>query len=262
MHIDGRSVFGVNAEVYDAVRPDYPSEWLQEHIRISAAGHSALDIGCGTGKLSHALSSLGFDTLGVEPDARMAAVAAAKGMQVDVTSFERWNPGERSFDVVACGQAWHWLDAGSRARRAAQFLAPHGQLLLVWNMGALSPDASAALTRIYETFTDESPEIALEEQQQVDAAPDASSIDFDRFIAELRSEGFGGVFQETFPWQRKYTAREWRQMLSTESGHISLPHDRLNRLLDSVQECVAGLPGGGVRVDYECVLITAVGARF
>ncbi|GAA1378165.1 class I SAM-dependent methyltransferase [Streptomyces beijiangensis] len=272
MHIDGRSVFGVNADDYDRIRPDYPADWIARHLGPIATGQTALDIGCGTGKLGRTLSSLGFDTLGVEPDARMAAVATTGGLPVEVTPFERWDPGARRFDVVACGQAWHWLDPASRARRTARCMVRGGRLLLVWHMGTHPVDVSDALAEVYRNFaaresaiddevrepTDRPTEGDTDPREGVDGPPEDSPIDLGLFTSELRDEGFHGIRQEAVPWSRRYSAQEWRQLLSTESGHLSLPPEQRDRLLDAVQQCVAGMPDGGLRVDYDCILLTAI----
>ncbi|HEV8173255.1 MAG TPA: hypothetical protein VGP91_06365 [Actinoplanes sp.] len=40
-------------------------------------------------------------------DERMAKVARTHGVDVEVADFEIWNTGRRTFDLIACGDAWH-----------------------------------------------------------------------------------------------------------------------------------------------------------
>jgi SAM-dependent methyltransferase len=53
----------------------------------------ALDIGTGTGKVAAAIAARGVRVLGVDPDAQMAAVARARGLEVEVAPFETWTVG-------------------------------------------------------------------------------------------------------------------------------------------------------------------------
>jgi len=253
MQIDGRNIFGLNASTYDKIRPDYRAGWLKKHVGAVPTGRTALDIGCGTGKLGQLLASLGFDILRVEPDAHMATMAVNKGLAVETAPFESWDRAGRTFDVVACGQAWHWLDQGCRARKAAQCLAPRGRLILVWQIPTHRADVAYELACIYDVFAKEMPAAA----ETAGDLGDDSPIDFDLFASELRDEGFDRIRQEVIPWRRRYTASEWRQLISTESRHLSMPASQRASLLDAVEHYIANVLKGRLMVDYSCVLITA-----
>lgn len=257
MHIDGRAVFGVAAEEYDRMRPDYPLGGLSQVLKAGPSGGAALDVGCGTGKLGRALRSLGFETTGIEPDKRMATVAATGGLAVEVASFEDWDPGSRRYDIVASGQAWHWLAPGSRAPKAADCLKPGGKLLLAWNIGSHRPDVADALASVYQEWAEED---YLTDGRQ-ESEEEQSPIDFELFEAELWEVGFERVRLDAIPWRRRYSAAEWRSLLATESRHLSLPSDRRSLILDAVQHRVASMPGGGLEVAYECVLLTGCWPR-
>jgi hypothetical protein len=57
---------------------------------------------------------------GAEPDPRMATIARDRGVQVEVASFEEWDPRDRHFDLLISAQAWHWLDPVLAADKAAE----------------------------------------------------------------------------------------------------------------------------------------------
>ena len=40
----------------------------------------------------------------------MADFARRTGIEVEVATFEAWDSAGRTFDAVAAGQAWHWVD--------------------------------------------------------------------------------------------------------------------------------------------------------
>nr|WP_221378823.1 class I SAM-dependent methyltransferase [Actinoplanes polyasparticus] len=137
--------FGVDAPRYDRTRPSYPGELI---ARLAAP--RVLDVGIGTGIVARQLRATGSHVTGVEPDPRMAAFARDGGFEVEVATFEQWDPRGRTFDAVVAGQTWHWVDPVAGAAKAASVLRPGGRLALFWNAGQPSPAATAAFADIYE----------------------------------------------------------------------------------------------------------------
>lgn len=73
--------FGTDAERYEQARPGYPDA-LVARIVTGSPAHDVLDVGCGTGIAARQFQAAGCAVLGVEPDARMADFARARGLQV------------------------------------------------------------------------------------------------------------------------------------------------------------------------------------
>ena len=101
-------------------RPSYPPALID--ALLADGERTVLDVGCGTGIASALFAARGCAVTGVEVDSRMAEIARAKGLEVEVSTFERWDDCGRRFDVVASGQAWHWIDPTAGATRAADVL--------------------------------------------------------------------------------------------------------------------------------------------
>ena len=71
--------------------------------------------------------------LAVEPDERMARLAAAKGIRVEQASFEQWRPADREFDLVVFAQSFQWVDPRLALQKVAAILRKGGRLALLAN---------------------------------------------------------------------------------------------------------------------------------
>ncbi|MFF3663476.1 class I SAM-dependent methyltransferase [Streptomyces olivochromogenes] len=248
--------FGARAHDYDRLRPGYPLQALTGALAALDAGPpgTALDIGCGTGKLAAALTTLGHEVTGVEPDARMAEVASAGGLAVEVGAFETWEPGGRRFDLVACGQAWHWLRPGQRTQKAARCLEAKGRILLAWNFGSYVLRDAPRLNDVYAAVL----------PGGLPAGPGGrvslSESDLDGYAEELRSHGFRHVTRTAVPWQTRLTSRQFCELLATESRHLALPEALRRRLLGEVAAFLDAEEGGRIGVDYTCLVVGASAA--
>ena len=100
--------FGGAAENYDTHRPRYPGRLIDDVLAPDA--HRVLEAGAGTGIASMQMIERGANVLAVEPDTRMAAVAQAKGIPVELATFEDWDPAGRRFDRVVFAASFHWVD--------------------------------------------------------------------------------------------------------------------------------------------------------
>ena len=241
-------IFGSLAEAYDRARPSYPTALIDD--LMSERPKSVLDVGCGTGKAARLLIERGCEVLGVEPDERMAAIAAGHGVNVEVTTFEDWDPSARTFDLLTSAQAWHWVDPLIGAQKSASVLRPGGRLALFWNHLHHEPQVLAALAPVYERVA---PAIAAN-TMALGVLPDSER---GRDTAALGATGrFGDIEARAYAWQRSFTRAEWLDYLRTCSDHAMLPEATLEALLDAVGAAIDGL-GGAIAVPYSTILITA-----
>jgi SAM-dependent methyltransferase len=208
-----------------------------------------LDVGCGTGIAGALLAARGCDVLGVEIDARMAAIAREKGLEVEVASFEDWDDRGRRFDLLTCGQAWHWIDPAAGAAKAARVLTGGGRIGCFWNWGDQPPGVAERLAAVYRRVVPE-----LEKRSAVlghhEGRVDAAELGISK------SRAFTDLEVLTFPWSRTYTTAEWIENVSTHSDHQALPPASLDALLVAVEEAIEEL-GGAFEMPYRTVLVTA-----
>src|SRR5687767_5480708 len=110
LHLDRARAgsFGAAAEQYDRFRPTYPDALIDDLAGLRPA--RILDVGCGTGKVAVSLAERGLAVSGVDVDERMADIARRHGIDVQVADFESLDARGRTFDLITCGDAWHWID--------------------------------------------------------------------------------------------------------------------------------------------------------
>jgi SAM-dependent methyltransferase len=224
--------FGSIAERYDRYRLSYPDALIDDLAELRPA--SVLDVGCGTGKASVALAGRGLAVLGVEVDERMAQVARGHGIDVRVATFEDWPAAGRTFDLVTCGDAWHWIDPVRGARKAAEVLRPGGTIARFWTTLALSEPVIAAFEPVYR---DLAPEVA-----QV-WRPHASQFHATRADPLSLSGDFTPARTLSFPWDVRIGADDWVGLASTISDHQRLGTERLNALMRSLRATIENLGG-------------------
>jgi SAM-dependent methyltransferase len=208
-----------------------------------------LDVGCGTGKVARLFRARGCEVLGVEPDPRMAKVAQSHGIQVEVATFETWDPARRMFDLVVCGQAWHWVDPSVGPRKAAAILLPRGWLAIFWNRGRHDAQTQAALDEAYLRFA---PALAKESVPLGNKPADNNG----GIAAIAATRLFAPCERRTYVWAQRYSRDEWLDQLGTHSDHIALEPPQLARLLQAVGVAIDRL-GGSISLHYETQLISA-----
>lgn len=202
--------FGSVAEQYDRFRPSYPVALIDDLLALGAA--EVLDVGCGTGRVGRLLVERGMSVLGVEIDAEMAAVARRHGMTVEVSSFEDWTAGERRFDLLVSGQAWHWLDPEPAVAKAAAVLRPGGTAVVFWNIGSLDEPLSSRMDAVYR---DRAPQVLRDKDRRTDTEPPYRH-DFDS------SKLFEPAFVRSYRWEEVYSTERWVQMVQTHSDHVTM----------------------------------------
>ena len=247
LHDDRRRAgsFGEDPEAYDRERPSYPAELVDE--LLSCDPRRVLDIGCGTGKAGSLLRARGCEVLGVEPDERMAAVARGHGLDVELATFEQWDPAGRLFDLLVCGQAWHWIDPVGGARAAAAVLRSGGRLALFGNRPRHDAATRAALDEVYGRLA---PQLCEYSATGEIPPSDPAALSAEAIAADGR---FDVPRSFTYRWTQEYPRARWLRLLTTHSNHRVLPDAQRAALLAAVGDVVDRL-GGSIRLEYDTVL--------
>ncbi|MHB1837600.1 MAG: class I SAM-dependent methyltransferase, partial [Solirubrobacteraceae bacterium] len=229
--------FGADPERYDRARPRYP-EALIKRIAAEVHGGVVLDVGVGTGIVARQLQEAGCQVLGIDPDARLAAFARRSGVEVELSTFEAWEAGERKFDAIVSGESWHWVDPVAGAAKAAEVLRPGGRLAVFWNTGQPPARLDEAFHAVYRTVLPESLAARLE-RASIEAAQVAMCA---RVTDGIRATGsFDEPEQWRFEWVQGYTREQWLDALLTTGGVIA--QEQLADLLQGVGEAIDAAGG-------------------
>jgi SAM-dependent methyltransferase len=248
--------FGTDPERYDRARPRYPDAMV-ERIVAASPGPDVVDVGCGTGIAARQFQAAGCKVIGVEPDARMADFARQTGVEVEVATFEAWDPAGRAFDAVVSGQTWHWVDAVAGAAKAAQALRPGGRLAVFWNVDQPPSELLEAFAEVYRRVMPDSLAAGRWATTGPEAALEGYSMLCNKAADGMRQIGaFGEPERWRFDWQRSYTRDEWLDQLPTQGGHSQFPPDKLAEVLAGIGAAIDAV-GGSFTMRYATLVETA-----
>jgi SAM-dependent methyltransferase len=248
LHLDRARAdsFGAAARVYDACRPRYPAELIDDLMMQGA--RTVLDVGAGTGILSEQLLGRGANVLAVEPDPRMAEVARGKGVPIEIATFENWHPAERRFDLVVFGQSFHWVNPDIALPKVHRLLPSGGRLALMWNRLVPTHPTQRDLAGIYRDYMDPGSPL-------VDGSSNGLDVEHrtDGLIASIAASGFT-VEERTYPRDGHYSTAQWLDLAFTYSNHLVLAAEKASELRSKLAERIGSK---GVSVGGDALLILA-----
>jgi SAM-dependent methyltransferase len=182
----------------------------------------------------------------------MAGFARERGLEVEVASFEDWDPAGRTFDAVVSGQSWHWVDPIAGAKKAAAVLRPRGRLAVFWNAQQPPDEIAAAFAAVYERLLPGSPFA-----RGIGGGLDGYSGFLGAAADGMRAAGaFGEPERWRFDWERTYTRDEWLDLVPTSGGHSRFPPATLDELLTGLGAAVDAA-GGSFTMRYAAVVVTS-----
>jgi SAM-dependent methyltransferase len=222
----------VDAEDYDALRPDYaPSAvaWVMERGGLDERS-LVVDLAAGTGQLSRRFAPLGVRLVAVEPARNMRAVLRARlpGVRVRDGTAESMPLEDASADAVVVGNAFHHFDAERAFDEIRRVLRPAGSLALFWAHDR-EPRSSAL--------------------RAIDGAVERARASSTTVAAYLRSfevpgrvDGFTAFERRSFPTVHSIPSARLPDLYATSSDVASLPPPARSALLARIAELARDLP--------------------
>lgn len=208
--------FRMVADAYDRSRPSYPDEavrWL-----LGSGSSVVLELGAGTGRLTDVLGRHGHRVVALDalPDQLAVLRGRVRGDVIPVAAAAEQLPiPSRSVDVVACGQAFQWFDAGPALEEAARVLRPGGVIALVWN----TYDTTVPWVRRLKALL----------------SPEGTVDDLDtRTMPLLSTPYFGFVEQRRFRFWQTHTAASLLDLTRSMHHVAAMPEARREALLRQV----------------------------
>jgi len=247
-----RDLFDDVAELYDAVRPDYPEELIKQIMLLAKlnANKQILEVGVGTGQITKAFAEKGIPLTGLELGKNLALLAsknlaAFSHVSIINTAFEAWQT-QQQFDLFLSASAFHWVKPEFGLKRAYELLKPKAYIALVWHIDqSFDTDFYKATTPFFQQFIPTDPNRPQ---------PPAAHKHYKQAL--LESSLFGDLKEQSISWQRTYSKLEFIGLLNTFSPNLALSKEK-RELFNSHIEAVIDDFGGSVTRLYKTILLFA-----
>jgi SAM-dependent methyltransferase len=250
---DSRS-FDTVAELYEAYRPSYPMELIEQVIFATGIPKdgSILEIGSGTGKATELFAPRGYSILCIEPGRYLAGIARKKldafpNIKFQITTFEDWKESRERFDLVISAQAFHWVPQEIRYQKTASVLKPLGHLAVLYNHYLpLEDSVRQKLNQVYQQYA---PELVSDQP--------AAHKDIQYWTNDLSENSYFDLLEvQRLPWKENYSTQQYLGLLNTYSDHLRLTEEKRQRLFAGIKD-VLEQEGGTLEKPYEAVAYIA-----
>jgi ubiquinone/menaquinone biosynthesis C-methylase UbiE len=149
-HMPASNYFGqaINAERYLRARPDIHSTAVgkfRSFAHVDAPFARALDVGCGTGQSTVALTEVASSVIGVDPSTAMLAHAIRHpNVEYQQSTAEHIPLAGCQFDLITAAQAFHWFDQDAFLAESNRLLRLPGWLVIYtsWFTGTMKEDST------------------------------------------------------------------------------------------------------------------------
>jgi SAM-dependent methyltransferase len=272
----GKAFDEVAAE-YDRSRPTYPDQLIDHACMVAglANGDCVLEVGCGSGQLTHSLVARGLCVTAIEPGKQLASLAAQKlegSGQVEFvnTPFEDAALPSEHFRAAFSASAFHWVDPDVSWQKAADALVPGGTLALLQYCGLQEQRSARDQETLLAALARIAPEIAADWPSYRELAATVAGAELRRDnvseawawlgshdVARVQAgDLFRDVQVAAVPTLLEQTADELNALLRTASFYQRISPDQ-RRDLERETVAIHERLGRPVRSGTVAVLVTA-----
>jgi ubiquinone/menaquinone biosynthesis C-methylase UbiE len=232
-----KTTFNDQAELYNEVRPRYPKELFDTLEKVSQLSKDAhlLEIAPGTGQATKPLAEKGYSIVAVEIGDELANVARRElrefeKVQIITSSFEDVELPLKSFDLVYCATAFHWIKPEVKFAKPYALLKERGYIAIIYThyISDKSHDAffkaAHAIFKKYDTCNatakGKSPVLPTDEVKEVG----------------LDTDLFKPILFKTFPEILYYSIDDYIKLISTFSFIIAMEKNNKESFLKELRD--------------------------
>jgi SAM-dependent methyltransferase len=233
---DKRLSFNETAEVYDEIRPSYPSDLFDALFELLPPEPEIIEVGPGTGQATKDLLARGATVHAIEIGVAMANKLRSNlptdRLRVSVGDFETMHIETGSVDAVFSATAYHWIAPSAQTDRPTIIVRPGGLIAIVDLIQVDSPSDGgffAAAQPIYQRYG---------EGHQGPPAPARRFVD-PAIRSILEADGrFQRITVRKYDWDQTYSATQYRKLMTSYSGTQMMNEaDRIG-LLDDMESFI------------------------
>lgn len=124
--------FDAGGVAYAQFRPEYPEELASYLASIAPDRILAVDVGCGTGQLTHQLAMHFDSVIGLDSsEDQLAHAARQENITYQCAPAEKLPVAERSASLITAAQAAHWFDLPAFYEEVRRVAKPEAILVLI-----------------------------------------------------------------------------------------------------------------------------------
>lgn len=244
--------FQKTAQLYDKVRPGYPSTWIADLQKLTKLDSKTtiLEVGSGTGIATEDLIKVTKDITCLDPGQDMLEVAKTKlpGLSFIHSTFEKFT-SDKLFNMIVSAMAWHWVDPKVGYKKASELLTSSGFLVII-RYYHIDNDPNSFHNRaqhIYEKYNkDTTTKRNSEQLKRIDEDAKALNNQYFRLIKKIE-----------YKWQQDYTIEEYLALRNTYSDHLTMKPELRKEMEHELTEFAQKVFGGKLVKKYTTVLFVA-----
>ncbi len=231
--------FSENAAVYEAARPGYPPELVDQMIAdagVGSGGHVA-EIGAGTGKFTRLLDERGLHVVAIEPNEAMRSMAPEMPNVTWIEgTFTETGLITESQDWVVASQSFHWANPVTDLPELRRVLKPDHRLTIFWN--DRQNDKHPALQRTVEIIAGIVPEFDELYRQQDWSEVLTSTGDFSDVIFRQQEHTFSLSHEQFLNFWRSHN----RFTFTAGAKRREQALEKIGEYLDSLADKTLEIP--------------------
>ena len=233
-----KDTFNNVVTMYDAARPTYPKQLLEDVMTFSGERvfDRALEVGAGTGQATDLFIKAAKHLDIVEVGDKQVEYLREKYRDQDTCTYKAYFEGfdmDYRYDLIFSATAFHWVDEKKGYPKAWNMLKEGGTLAVFWHMSSVTLHNTGIFVGLDDIKKEYLPNVSL--------GFDAAGIEGvkQKRIAQIQSGGcFGMPEIKEYRWIDKYDADRYSLLLESYSSTQTLDEKERMQYLEEVKKYI------------------------